>query len=232
MLLVGFSEVSSAQNWSIEPMLGNRFDWNQVREMQGDIQTEPYALFSFGVEVNRRPHPKLQQGIGLASYGFGNSFILEDRLTNALKLGFVNEFYRAVSFHQTYQFIKIQRFEFEGGVGGQLFFTSRLSGQSSRLDITTGLPGWEEQYSGKAGISPVGFVRANMRYRQKPTAKITSCMRMQLNVGTRPLYTTNVRYRINNYENYEGSGTVKNRGTGILFAFCLNYEFGKLGTVR
>jgi len=114
-------------------MLGTRFDWNNLREVQGYIQHEPHGLFSFGVEVNRYPHPKLHQGIGFSRHGFGNSYIVEGELTNPLRLGGMNQFYSVVSFHHTYQFLKIERYEFEGGIGGQLFFTKGLSEQPGGL---------------------------------------------------------------------------------------------------
>lgn len=222
LVLLVFSNMLSAQKWSVEPMLGTRFDWNNLREVQGDIQHEPHGLFSFGVEVNRHPHPKLHQGIGFSRHGFGNSYIVEGELTNPLRLGGMNQFYSAVSFHHTYQFLKIERYEFEGGIGGQLFFTKGLSEQPGGLANNRSV-GIEERHSGKAGVSPVGFVRANIRYRQKPTSNFTSFMRVELNVGTRALYETNVSYRTS--DNEEGSGVVKNRATGFLMAFGLRYEF-------
>jgi len=103
------------------------------------------------------------------------------------------------------------------------YFSQKAYPSNRAAWLIIGLLVSNECHSGKAGVSPVGFVRANIRYRQKPTSNFTSFMRVQLNVGTRALYETNVSYRTS--DNEEGSGVVKNRATGFLMAFGLRYEF-------
>lgn len=223
LLLLCFGQIH-AQLWSIEPMLGTRFDWNRVQVVQGDIQTEPHRSLSFGVEVNRHPHPRLHQGIGFSRQSFSNSYVVEGTYSNLFRLGSAFYFANALTFHHTYQFVKIQRYEFEAGVGGQLFFTKQMSGQGGGLGVGQFNPlspfDVIEQYSGKRGISPVVFGRLNMRYRIRPY--FSTFIRTQLNVGTRALYTTNVAYE---GQNTEGSALIKNRGTGVLFAFGMRYDF-------
>lgn len=225
LVILIFSTHLSAQFWSVEPMFGIRADWNKAKVINGNVKTESQPLFNYGVEVSRQIGLKTHQGLGYSRHSFGTAYIIEEVYSDPLTLGLWGNFYDAVSFHHTYQFLKVERLEAEASMGGQLYFTRFVREQVGNNNAnSSAVIMIEENRVGKIGVSPVAFFRLNLRFRTKPISKFTTFFRGQLNLGTRALYITSISYE---GINSRGNAVIKNRGTGFMGAYGCRFEFNR-----